>query len=203
MEPRCWVEGCGRPAEDPIHAGEGRLGVHHLFKPHPDFPVNYDPLSDIRHLGNPDFIKHVQGMLDTHVRKAAGYSGSDNPDTWANFREATAWGLTPLQGCLVRMGDKYRRVQNLRRNAANDRVGESIRDTLLDLANYAIIAVCLMDEEDRAEEEKAPHVHSGACGVAQHEDRMLTHFGDQPCMAPISDRTPICNPMPPLPGESA
>lgn len=107
-----------------------------------------DPLDDIRHLGNPAFLRHVQEMLDTHVAKAAGYSGADNPDTWANFREAAAWGLTPLEGCLVRMGDKYRRVQNLMRNADNDRVGESIKDTLMDLANYAIIAVCLMEEEE-------------------------------------------------------
>lgn len=114
------------------------------------YPFELDPLADIRHLGNPAFVKHVYEMLDTHVAKAAGYAGSDNPDTWANFREATAWGLTPLQGCLVRMGDKYRRVQNLRRNAANDRVGESIKDTLMDLANYAIIAVCLMEEEEQA-----------------------------------------------------
>lgn len=106
-----------------------------------------DPLADIRHLGNPEFVRLVHEMLDTHVKKAAGYSGEDNPDTWANFREATAWGLTPLEGCLVRMGDKYRRVQNLRRNSANDRVGESIKDTLMDLANYAIIAVCLLEEE--------------------------------------------------------
>lgn len=107
-----------------------------------------DPLADIRGLGNPAFISHVQGMLDTHVKKAAGYAGSDNPDTWANFREAEAWGSTPLLGCFIRLGDKYRRVQNLRRNAANDRVGESIKDTLLDLANYAIIAVCLLEEEE-------------------------------------------------------
>lgn len=105
---------------------------------------------DLSKLGNPRFIELVESVLDTHRRKAAGYSGSDNPDTWSNFREATAWGLTPLEGCLVRMGDKYRRVQNLRRNAANDQVGESIKDTLLDLANYAIIAVCLMEEEEAA-----------------------------------------------------
>lgn len=148
----CFVEGCGRPYTDGVHhwnRNESNAD-YHAFKSAPD------PLADIRHLGNPDFIKHVNEMLDTHVKKAAGYAGSDNPDTWANFREAEAWGLTPLQGCLVRMGDKYRRVQNLRRNAANDRVGESIRDTLMDLANYAVIAVCLMDEEDRERELASP-----------------------------------------------
>ena len=77
--------------------------------------------------------------------------GQDSPDTWANFREATAWGITPLQGCLVRMGDKYRRAQNLMRNPDNDRVGESFKDTLMDLSNYAKIAICLWEEEEEAE----------------------------------------------------
>jgi hypothetical protein len=45
------------------------------------------------------------------------------------------------------MGDKYRRAQNLLRNPANDQVGEPIKDTLMDLANYALIAVCLLEEE--------------------------------------------------------
>lgn len=97
--------------------------------------------------GDARFLALLDEVRGVHLAKAAGYSGADNPDVWSNFREATAWGLTPLEGCLVRMGDKYRRVQNLRRNPANDQVGESIRDTLMDLANYALIAVCLMEEE--------------------------------------------------------
>lgn len=101
-------------------------------------------------LGNPRFLELLDETRNTHIGKAAGYSGSDNPDTWANFREAIAWGLTPLQGCLVRMGDKYRRIQSLRRDPNNDRVGEPIRDTLMDLANYALIAVCLHEEEEQA-----------------------------------------------------
>lgn len=97
--------------------------------------------------GNPRFLDLLAEVQDVHLAKAAGYSGIDQPDTWANFLEAQAWGVTPLNGCLVRMGDKYRRAQNLRRNPANDQTGESIRDTLMDLANYALIAVCLLEEE--------------------------------------------------------
>lgn len=99
-------------------------------------------------LGNPRFLELLEEERRVHLTKAAGYSGQDNPDTWANFREASAWGLTPLQGCLVRLGDKYRRVQNLMRNPDNDRVGESIKDTLMDLSNYAKIAICLLEEEE-------------------------------------------------------
>lgn len=97
--------------------------------------------------GNKRFLDLLEEVRATHVAKAAGYSGSETSDTWTNFREAEAWGSTPLQGCLIRMGDKYRRVQNLRRNPLNDQVGESIKDTLMDLANYALIAVCLYEEE--------------------------------------------------------
>jgi hypothetical protein len=106
-----------------------------------------DPVDLLDALGNQRFIELLSEMYRTHLEKAAGYSGVDQPDTWANFREAEAWGLSPSEGCLVRMGDKYRRVQNLRRNPANDQVGESIKDTLMDLANYALIAVCLLEEE--------------------------------------------------------
>lgn len=96
---------------------------------------------------SPDYLKMLEDMADLHRRKAAGYSG--DKDTWANFREAIDWGTTPLQGCLIRMGDKYRRAQNLVRNPANDQVGEPIKDTLQDLAAYALIAICLLNEEER------------------------------------------------------
>lgn len=102
----------------------------------------------IEHIGNPKFLAEVDAMIRTHKAKAAGYAGQENPDTWANFREAEGWGSTPLQGCFIRMGDKYRRIQNLYRNPDNDRVGEPIKVTLRDLANYAIIAVCLLEEEE-------------------------------------------------------
>jgi hypothetical protein len=98
-------------------------------------------------VGNPRFLDLLAEVRSVHVAKAAGYSGEENADTWSNFREASNWGVTPLNGCLVRMGDKYRRAQNLRRNPANDQVGESLRDTLMDLANYVLIAVCLLEEE--------------------------------------------------------
>lgn len=98
-------------------------------------------------IGNKRFLELLEEQRGIHIGKAAGYAGSENPDTWANFREAEAWGLVPSQGCAVRMGDKYRRVQNLLRNPANDKVGESIHDTLMDLSNYALILICLLEEE--------------------------------------------------------
>lgn len=85
-----------------------------------------------------------------HIDKNAGYVGFDNPDSWANFRLSTTFGIEPFDGVLVRMTDKYIRLTNLRRDPTNDRVGESILDTLMDLAAYALIAVCLLREERSA-----------------------------------------------------
>jgi hypothetical protein len=82
-----------------------------------------------------------------HIAKNAGYAGAENPDAWANFRMCEAFGVDAFTGCMVRLSDKYIRITNLLADASNDRVGESVRDTLQDLAAYALIAICLLDEK--------------------------------------------------------
>lgn len=52
----------------------------------------------------------------------------------------------------IRLGDKFSRFKTLTRLSASDKDGqqvqdESVRDTLLDLANYAIMTVMEMDIE--------------------------------------------------------
>jgi hypothetical protein len=96
--------------------------------------------------GDPYYLDLLAHMESLHRAKAAGYSG-DNPDTWANFREAALWGVAPKLGVLVRMGDKYRRLQNVVANPTNEQLGETDIDTALDLAAYALIYVCLRREE--------------------------------------------------------
>lgn len=47
----------------------------------------------------------------------------------------------------IRLGDKLNRFKNLTRNTEKNLVkDESIRDTLLDLANYAIMTVMELDD---------------------------------------------------------
>ncbi len=52
----------------------------------------------------------------------------------------------------IRLGDKFSRFKTLSRLSANDAgqqrvTDESIRDTLMDLANYAIMTILEMDGE--------------------------------------------------------
>ena len=47
----------------------------------------------------------------------------------------------------IRLGDKFNRFKNLSRNANQEVNDESIRDTLIDLANYAIMTILEMENE--------------------------------------------------------
>jgi len=93
------------------------------------------------------YLELLKKMEDLHVRKNAGYAGH-NPDAWANFRMSEAFGVPAFQGCLVRMSDKYIRVTNLVKDSSLDQVGENVKDTLMDLAGYALISICLLEEEE-------------------------------------------------------
>ena len=47
----------------------------------------------------------------------------------------------------IRLGDKLNRFKTLSRNAKQEVNDESIRDTLIDLANYAIMTILEMENE--------------------------------------------------------
>ena len=87
-------------------------------------------------------LKHVQivtGLSELYKAKNADYGDSVH-ETYQKY------GLTSF---LVRMEDKMSRLRSLSKKSAEEQrvKDESIRDTLLDLANYAIIAVIELDEE--------------------------------------------------------
>ena len=76
------------------------------------------------------YILHAQ-----YVAKNADY-GNSFSETFERF------GLTAP---IVRMWDKLQRIETLSRQDAKVK-DESIRDTLLDLANYAIMTVMELDK---------------------------------------------------------
>lgn len=52
----------------------------------------------------------------------------------------------------IRLGDKLNRFKNLTRGAEQQVKDESVRDTLLDLANYAIMTIMELDKNKSTEE---------------------------------------------------
>lgn len=76
--------------------------------------------------------------LDLFTKKNADYG-----DAFATYGPV---------GVLVRMGDKISRLQSITKSGITLVDNESIRDTLIDLHNYAAMAVMLIDEKDSQEE---------------------------------------------------
>lgn len=72
--------------------------------------------------------------LDLFTKKNADYG-----DAFATYGPV---------GVLVRMGDKISRLQSISKSGITLVDNESIRDTLIDLHNYAAMAVMLIDEKD-------------------------------------------------------
>ena len=90
------------------------------------------------------FFLMVAKMVDTFVKKNTDYAGTDGQkaDMLANFREAEDLDVTMLKGILVRAGDKWKRIKNLTKEARAGMVAdETVVDTMLDLANYMLIAI--------------------------------------------------------------
>ena len=55
----------------------------------------------------------------------------------------------------IRLGDKFGRLKTLTQTGGQQVADESIRDTLMDLANYAIMTILEMDEVDTVENKRA------------------------------------------------
>lgn len=98
------------------------------------------------------FKELIEEMQSIQKKKNAGYAGKGNPDPWANFRMSQIFEVSASVGALIRMSDKFIRISNLIKNPSNEQVNESLKDTLMDLANYCLIVICLLEEE---------HEHTG------------------------------------------
>lgn len=80
----------------------------------------------------------VSDMTQVFLIKDKAY-GSSTTDTFNKF------GLTSY---LVRLNDKLNRLTNLTLNPDISQNDESIQDTLLDLANYCILALIDINQSD-------------------------------------------------------
>lgn len=100
--------------------------------------------------GSPRFHELLTEMAETHNRKNADYSPGADP--FLNFRASEEIGIPAWIGAWIRLQDKYRRCQSLiaqfttTGEIAPSVTDEKLHDTLIDLANYAVLVRCLYEE---------------------------------------------------------
>lgn len=92
---------------------------------------------------NPKFDKLIAEIVELHNKKNHDYAADADP--LSNFRKCEAFGVPAFKGVLVRLSDKFSRVEQL--TAGKQPKNESLRDSLLDAAVYSLIAVLLLDEQ--------------------------------------------------------
>lgn len=79
-------------------------------------------------------------MICDEINELYAKKNHDYGDSFAqSFREE---GMAMVR---IRLGDKFNRLKSLTRGGEQKVADESIRDTLIDLANYAIMTVLEME----------------------------------------------------------
>jgi hypothetical protein len=91
------------------------------------------------------FLELLDEMAELHRSKSRDYGSEEDP--LANIRHGADYvDIEAWRGCMVRIADK---VQRLRTYCKTGRlVHEGVRDTLLDLAAYSLLAIVLFEEGD-------------------------------------------------------
>jgi hypothetical protein len=91
--------------------------------------------------GIPGFKELQEEAFKIHCKKNHDYATLGDP--FSNFRDFGAYGV------VVRMSDKMARIKNFVKNGKFDVKDEKFKDTCIDLANYALIAYLLFENEKK------------------------------------------------------
>jgi len=105
-----------------------------------------------------EYHKTVVAKMNDIVRaKNQDYSGGGDCDAFNNFTMVEKKGTCSTEaGFLVRMEDKMMRINNLIKNGSAAVKDESIRDTLMDLANYSILMMGYIESKGKVTRRVAP-----------------------------------------------
>ena len=102
--------------------------------------------------GHPGFYELLAEMADLHSRKNHDYAGKGSP--LRNFYKSKEMGISPFAGVLVRLSDKWSRLESFMRQGVLEVKGESVEDTLMDNAVYSLLAILLHREGKNESQEK-------------------------------------------------
>ena len=86
----------------------------------------------------------LDNMQTVYEAKDNDYSATGLP--MGNLRKCEEAGIDAWRGCLVRIGDKMSRLENFLKEKEYLVISEKAEDTVIDLANYAILMSCLIEE---------------------------------------------------------
>ena len=103
------------------------------------------PADTVRKFGHPAFYKLLDDMAELHSRKNHDYAGTSDP--LKNLRACVRLDLEPFMGVMVRLQDKWSRLEEFVKSNELMVKNESVIDTLMDNAVYSLLAIILYQEQ--------------------------------------------------------
>ena len=100
-----------------------------------------------KQFGHPDFYKLLDQMAELHSRKNHDYAGTNDP--LKNLRACERLNLEPFLGVMVRLQDKWSRLEEFVNSKQLMVKNESVIDTLMDNAVYSLLAIILYKEQQK------------------------------------------------------
>lgn len=94
--------------------------------------------------GHPRFYELLKRMAEVHDAKNHDYSGDKDP--LRNLRQCGDAGVEPWVGVIVRLTDKMDRLKTFASKRRFEVKDESLADTFVDMANYALLGLILFEE---------------------------------------------------------
>ena len=119
-------------------------------------------MSDYSKESSPDRVAQMT-KIQEEAKSLFKRKNADYGDAFADYGTV---------GVLVRMGDKIRRLQSISNRGINLVKDESLRDTLIDLHNYAAMAIMLLDEKNDSDVAKDPIVIDDPTNIVVSEAGM-------------------------------
>lgn len=109
------------------------------------------------------YLKFHRKICDDMVKlteaKNRDYCGKSGDDAFANFSRVESLGVCSVeQGFLVRMVDKVCRVASFVDRGELSVKDESVKDTLMDLANYSILLMGYLESKKETRVDYRPGV---------------------------------------------
>ena len=92
-----------------------------------------------------EFYRLLEEMKRVHNIKRHDYASKE--DIFQNFRTSELGGIAAWQSVAIRIGDKFSRLMSFVKQGELKVQDETIGDTLIDMANYALICHILFYEQ--------------------------------------------------------
>jgi len=99
--------------------------------------------------------------IQTEARELFSKKNKDYGDAFSTYGPV---------GVLVRIGDKIQRLQSIKKSGITLIKDEKMRDTLIDLHNYAAMAIMLLDEPSEKTWSTDIIIAEAGCGQVTIED---------------------------------